>query len=182
MKVFLTIARTLYDKGYSELIEASRILRRERQNCRFKWLGPIDEQYPQHVTKATILQDQKSGLIEYLGVTADVRKSIRRSDCIVLPSYHEGMSRVLMESLAMGKPIITTDIAGCREMVIEGENGFLCKPGDAKSLVEAIKKFIRLDLQEVKEMGKKSRELAESRFNVMNVIKVYEDIIKECKK
>ena len=180
MTTFLTVARLLYDKGYSEVIEASRQLRREHIHCRFKWLGPIDEQYPQHVAKSTVIGHQKSGLIEYLGATSDVRKIVRKATCIVLPSYHEGMSRVLMEALAMSKPIITTDVAGCREMVKDGENGFLCKAGDAGSLVEALKKFMALDERQVREMGAKSRMIAEERYDVMEVVKVYERIIAEC--
>lgn len=182
MVAFLTIARVLFDKGYNELVEASRILRRERAHCVFRWLGDIDEQYPQPVMKQRIIEDQKKGLIDYLGVVNDVRKYIRRADCIILPSYHEGMSRVLMEAVAMSKPIITTDIAGCKDMVEEGVNGFLCKPRDVESLVEAIKKFMRLDPAQRKEMGARSRAIAESKFDVMDVIRVYESIINECRR
>ena len=179
MKTFLTIARVLYDKGYNELIEASRILKREGAACKFQWLGQIDTQYPQPVTEERIMEDQRNGLIEYLGEVEDVRDTIRASDCVILPSYHEGMSRVLMEATAMSKPIITSDIAGCREVVEDGGNGFLCKPRDVESLVAAIKKFMTLDESQVDAMGAKSREIAEAKFDVRDVIKAYETVIDE---
>lgn len=175
--VFLTIARVLFDKGYRELVEASKIIRSRHHGVEFQWLGGMDEGYPEYVSAKQIISDQDSGYIKYFGYKPHVQKYINKATCIILPSYHEGMSRTLMEALAMGKPIITTDIAGCRETVDEGKNGFLCKPKDTLSLVEAIEKFLTLTLEEKKNMGLYSRQKAEAQFNMEDVKQVYEDIL-----
>lgn len=174
---FLTIARVLYDKGFSELASCAAYSIKMGYNVEFQWLGDIDEDYSQFVSREVIMDLHNKNIINYLGFQKDVRKYIKDADCIILPSYHEGMSRVLMESLAMNKPIITTDIPGCREMVIDGKNGFLCIPKDKQSLIDAVEKFINLSNDERNKMGKHSRQYAESRFDIKNVIKVYDDIV-----
>ncbi len=179
---FLTIARVLYDKGFSELIECASYFHDSDQNIEFQWLGDIDEGYSQFVSRSEVEKYHNDGIINYLGFQPDVRKYIREADCIILPSYHEGMSRVLMESLAMYKPIITSNIPGCKETVMNGINGFLCEPQDAKSLICAVNNFLSLSEDEKILMGEKSREYAESRFDVRNVIKVYDQILNEIKK
>lgn len=174
---FLVIARVLYDKGYTEFIEAAKIIKSNHPEINFCWLGPLDSHNPDNVSIETIKNDEKNGFIKYLGETTNVKDYIKKSDCIVLPSYHEGLSRVLMEALAMGKPIITSDIPGCRETVKNGINGFLIKPKDSSSLVEAINKFISLSQAEKIRMGEEARKYAEERFDIKDVIKIYEKII-----
>lgn len=170
---FLTIGRVLYDKGYAELIAVAE----QTPEAEFRWLGPIDESYPLHVTERNVRADVARGVIRYLGFTSDVRPHIADADCVVLPSYHEGLSRTLMEALAMGKPIITTDIPGCRETVKDGINGFICEPRNANSLRSAIIKFISLREDDRSAMGIASRILAEQRFDIRTVITRYESII-----
>ncbi|MBD5364968.1 MAG: glycosyltransferase family 4 protein [Bacteroides sp.] len=172
--VFLVIGRVLYDKGYSEYIKASEKL---KNLADFHWLGPIDESYPNHVSLPQIKYDEVNSSFKYLGESLDVRPYIRNADCIVLPSYHEGMSRTLMEALAMSKPIITSDIPGCREMVEPGKNGFLCQPANAESLIQSITQFINLSPEQRNEFGKYSRKKAEQEFDIRHVIKIYDDII-----
>ena len=174
---FLSIGRVLYDKGYKELIEASKTIQQSHKDVEFQWLGPIDESYPEFVPENQIMTDQSNGWIHYLGFSSDVRTYIKQADCIILPSYHEGMSRTLMEALALGKPIITTDIPGCRETVDEGKNGFLCKPRDSYSLQQAILKFLKLPSESINEMSQYSRRKAESQFDVKKVIRIYEEIL-----
>ena len=176
---FLTIARVLYDKGFNELIECAKFYSSPRYNAEFSWLGAVDTEYSQAVPEKEIMKWHNSGIIKYLGFHHDVRNYIKESDCIILPSYHEGMSRVLMESLAMHKPIITSNIPGCRETVIEGINGFLCQPHDAKSLIECVDKFFKLTTEEKRNMSIESRKLAETRFDINNVITVYNNILRE---
>lgn len=175
--VFLTVARVLYDKGYSELVSVATKVKKEYSNTVFRWVGSIDCEYPNYVPEDTVTSDVMKGAIQYLGFKTDVIDTIKKSDCIVLPSYHEGMSRSLMEALALGKPIITTDIPGCREMVEEGINGYLCKPRDAHSLENVIKKFMKLSNSERAKMGLESRKIAEKRFDVNNVIKLYDNVV-----
>lgn len=102
---------------------------------------------------------------------------IRDSDCVVLPSYNEGLSRVLMEAVAMGKVVITTDIPGCRETVDEGKNGFLIPIKDVQSLADACLKVIELGDEERRKMGLHSRRKAERVFDIRKVIQVYDDIL-----
>lgn len=170
------IARVLYDKGYAEYVEASCAVHKEYSDVEFQLLGRIDEEYPKHVPEEVVMKDHKNGNICYLGFVSDVRAVMRAADCIVLPSYHEGMSRVLMEALAMGKPIITSDIPGCRETVDEGENGFLVPARNSEQLVVAFKQFLQLSQEQRCEMGKKSREKAERQFDVRKVIEIMREI------
>lgn len=176
-KIFLSIGRVLYDKGYKELIEVSKIIKASHKDVEFQWLGAIDEGYPEHVPEYQVMDDQNKGLINYLGFKNNVIDYLKKADCIVLPSYHEGMSRTLMEALALGKPIITTNISGCKETVDEGMNGFLCNPRDVESLEAAIEKYLHLSDEKIKEMSKYSRIKAENQFDIKNVIKIYEDIL-----
>lgn len=177
MKIrFLMIARVLYDKGYSEYVNAARIVKKEYPDVIFNLLGKIDVDYPFHVPEDVVKKDDKEGIIQYLGVSSNVIPIIDEADCIVLPSYHEGLSRVLIEALAMGKPIITSDIPGCRETVEEGKNGFLVTPKNTDSLVNAFLKFISLSKEAHLEMGKYSRKKAENEFDVKKVIAIYRKI------
>lgn len=173
---FLMIARVLYDKGYSEYVSAAQAIKAIDPDVEFLLLGAIDTSYPNHVPKSIVDQDVATGVINYLGYIGDVTSVIKTIDCIVLPSYHEGMSRVLMEGLAMSKPIITTDIPGCKETVDDGINGFLCKPHDTASLIAAIKKFLRLSDKERLAFGQAGRRKAESQFDVRKVIAVYHSL------
>lgn len=178
MKVkFLMIARVLYDKGYKEYVEASKIIHKDSPETEFLLLGGIDEDYPDAVPKEVIDEDHSAGHINYLGYRKDVREIIKDADCIVLPSfYNEGLSRVLMEGLAMRKPIITSTVPGCKETVDDGINGYLCKPRDVRSLADCMEKFLHLTPEQRLKMGEKGREKAESRFDIKNVINVYESI------
>ena len=169
----------LYDKGYQELIDASKLIKEKRKDVVFQWLGNIDEEYPNHVPQSVIENDERNGYISYLGTTKDVRKFIIEADCIILPSYHEGLSRTLMESIAMGRPVITSNIPGCMETVDDGINGFLCEPHDASSLSDAVNKFLSLSDRERELMGNRSRDKAIRTFDVKNVIHAYEDVIAE---
>lgn len=170
------VARVLYDKGYNEYVAAAKAIGAERPDAEFLLLGNISENHPSHVPKSIVEKDCNAGYIDYLGCVSDVLPVLKQVDCIVLPSYHEGMSRSLMEALAMGKPIITTDIPGCRETVDDGINGFLVEPKNAESLTATIRKFLSLTYEERIKMGKCSREKAEQQFDVKKVVEVYKKI------
>lgn len=174
---FLMISRVLYDKGYSQYVEAARLIKRCHPSAKFLLLGDLDDEYPNHVPREVVENDVRDGLIEYLGYRQDVKEIIMGCDCIVHPTYYnEGLSRVLMEGLAMRKPIITTDIPGCKETVDDGINGFLCEPQSVDSLVSALNKFLLLTLDERREMGAKGRIKAENEFDIADVIKIYKSI------
>lgn len=178
--VFLMIARLLYDKGYEEYVQTAEVLRSECSEVEFQLLGGVDVSYPRHVPEERVRQDIEAGYIRYWGYCPDVAAKIQGADCIVLPSfYNEGLSRVLMEALAMGKPVITTNIPGCKEAVEEGKNGFLAQPQNAESLIVAVKKFLALSREERREMGVYSRTKAEQEFDIVDVVKVYRQITKQ---
>lgn len=167
--VFLMICRLLYEKGYAEYVAAAEALQGQAE---FRIMGPIDS-HPSAVTRATVEADVQRGVLKYIEFSPDVQSQIRAADCIVLPSYHEGLSRVLIEALALGRPIVATDIAGCSETVQEGQNGFLCVPKDATSLTQALQKMIDLTPEQCAEMASQSRTLAEQVFDERSVIKAY---------
>jgi len=165
--VFLLIARLLKDKGIIEYVDAARILKKSYPNAIFRLLGPLDSN-PSAIHKLQIEKWQKEGMIEYLGETKDVRSYIAESSVYVLPSYREGTPRTVLEAMAMGRPIITTDAPGCRETVVDGENGFLVLVKNIDALAEAMERFI-LQPELIDKMGKRSREIAEEKYDVHKV-------------
>lgn len=174
------ISRVLYDKGYQQYVDAAKLIKKDYIDVQFLLLGAIDDEYPHYVPKHIVDEDVKNGHITYLGYVTNVYDIIKSVDCIVLPSYYnEGLSRVLMEGLAMSKPIITTNIPGCQETVEDGVNGLLCKPKDSISLAEACRKFLRMSEKERFNMGIAGRKKAERQFDVKNVIQVYNSLTEE---
>ena len=172
-KVFLMIARLLIDKGVNEYIRAAEIVKKKYPNVKFQLLGKIDEEHTRGVPKKTIDIAMQKNLIEYLGEVDDVKPFIQSSSCVVLPSYREGTPRTLLEAAAMGRPVVTTDVPGCREVVIDGISGFLCKVKDPNDLAEKISTIQELSTQELNNMGKEGRNLIERKFDEQIVINQY---------
>ncbi|MER8950561.1 glycosyltransferase family 4 protein [Mesorhizobium sp. M0809] len=170
---FLLIARVLWDKGIGEYVEAARLVKKDFPHVRFQLLGPLDSLNRTAVSSSVVSGWVKEGVIEYLGTTDDVRPFIDQSDCIVLPSYREGTPRTLLEAAAMAKPLIATNVPGCKNVVNHGENGFLCEIRNAVDLSKKIEDFVKLSPAVRTLMGKKSRELAERRFDERFVINAY---------
>ncbi len=162
--VFLLIGQLHEDKGVVQFVEAARLIRESHPHVRFQLLGSLDRK------PATISRDQlaawlRSGVVEYLGRVDDVRPVLAQASVFVLPSYREGTSRAALEALAMGRPIIATDVPGNREVVVDGENGFLVPVRDASGLRAAMNHFID-DPTLVAPMGRRSRRLAEEKYDV----------------
>jgi glycosyltransferase involved in cell wall biosynthesis len=171
---FLLASRLLWQKGIAEYCAAARWFRANRPGVTFQLIGNGDCSSKGAVPKEQIEKWQQEGLIDYLGSTDDVRPYFASADCIVLPSYYpEGVPRSLIEAAAMGRPIITTDTPGCREVVIPGESGFLCEPRSSRSLVERMLQMIDRSESERQEMGKLAREKAEQQFDERRVISAY---------
>lgn len=180
--VFLFIGRLSWDKGYGEFVQAAKEVKSKHPEAIFRMVGSLDPAYPNNVPLETVKRDERDGWVEYMGFTRDMDVVYRQKGIVVvLPSYFEGMNRSLMEACASGKPIITTDIGGCREMVDDGGNGFLVKPRDAASLADAMLRYMRLTDEEKKRFSVNSRKLAERRFDVKKVISVYEKIIESAR-
>lgn len=175
---FLMVARVLREKGYFEFVEAAREVKRSYPEVSIELLGGMACDSPMGISEQQLQSDLAEGNFNWLGTTADVRPLLGKCGTVmVLPSYHEGMSRSLMEACAMGCPIITSDIPGCREAVNEGENGYLVPPRCATSLANAMLRFMSLSEQEKCAMSKASRSKAEATFNINHVIRNYDNII-----
>jgi len=176
---FLFIARLVRDKGIIEYIEAAQEILKDYKNVEFQVLGAFYPGNPTAITKEQIDEWIKNGIITYLGVSDNVSEIIKNSDCVVLPSYREGLSRVLLEAASMAKPIITTDTPGCRDVVEDGINGFLCKVKDSKDLADKMEKMLNLSEEERIKMGKAGREKIIKEFDEKIVIEKYLKAIKE---
>lgn len=159
------VARLLYDKGYSEFVSAARIVKETRPDVRFDIAGTLNEANPSGVPKSVIAGDDASGCIRYLGYVEDIKSQLTDPNTVVvLPSYYrEGMNRSLMEACACGRPVITTNLPGLREVVEDGVNGFLVLPKDERDLTKAIFSFLQLPVEKRRQMGRESRKLAEDR-------------------
>lgn len=125
-----------------------------------------------------MLEENKNTNIKYLGVSSDVRNEINKADCMVNPSYHEGMSNALLEGAAMGKPLLASNIPGCKEIIEEGKNGFLFEPKSVESLKKSVENFIKLTQTEREQMGKYSREKIVKEFDRQIVVDSYVNEIK----
>jgi len=165
--VFLTIGRLLGAKGFREYAKAARLVKVRYPEAIFRLVGPEDPS-SDGIPLEEISDWQAKGWVKYLGETNDVRPFLSDCHIFVLPSYHEGMPRTVLEAMAMGRPILTTDVPGCRETVTPGENGYLVPKGDAVALAERMCWFIE-HRDEWKRMGLRSRAIAEERFDVHSV-------------
>jgi len=171
--VFLMIARLLRDKGVFEFVEAARQVRAQRPDVRFQLLGAGGSDNRTAVDAKTVQAWVDEGVVEYLGVTDDVRRFIAGASCVVLPSYREGAPRTLIEAAAMARPVITTDAPGCRSVVRDGETGFLCAVKDPQSLAAACLKVVSLSAEARREMGQRGRRLMEREYDQSIVVGKY---------
>lgn len=163
---FLFIGRIMKDKGINEYIKAAARITEQYPNTEFQILGSYEEeQYREQI--------ESNPSIKYLGRSNDVREQIREVDCIVHPSYHEGMSNVLLEGAAMGKPLIASNIPGCKEIIDHGLNGYLFEPKSVDSIVDRLQLFLELDGNERLNMGLASRRKVEKEFDRNIVVGAY---------
>ena len=170
---FILIARLLWDKGVREYVSAARKVKSYHPEVKFQLLGPLGVENKTSIPKNDVEIWHSEGIIEYLGEAKDVRPFIKRASCIVLPSYREGLSRVLLESSSMSRPIIATDVPGCREVVEDKSTGFLCKVRSVDDLVEKMLSFINLTNAEKIEMGAKGRKKVALEFSIEEVCYKY---------
>ncbi len=164
---FLTIGRLLSEKGFREYAQAAQIVKARYPEVIFQLLGPEDPS-PDGISLNEVKNWHDQDWIEYLGSTDDVRPYLQGCHIYVLPSYHEGMPRTVLEAMSTGRPILTTDVPGCRETVIPGENGYLVPKANAQALAERMVWFIE-NPDQWERMGKRSRELAEEKYDVHKV-------------
>lgn len=174
---FLLIARMLWDKGVGEFVEAARVIKAKYPHVKFKLLGACDVANPSSISKKQIQMWVDENVVEYLGVTDDVRPVIAQADCIVLPSYREGIPRTMIESAAMAKPLIVSDAPGCRDVVLDGQTGLLCLVKDIDSLVRCFDRFVTMDESSRVNMGLAGRSFISSHFDEKIVIKQYMEML-----
>ena len=172
---FLMIARLIKDKGIEEYIDAIRLVRQSDncEKCTFKILGSLYLSNPTAISEQELQSWIEEGLIEYLGHSDNVQEEIAKVDCVVLPSYREGLSRVLLEASSMAKPIITTNVPGCRDVVDDGVNGYLVEVKNSVELSEAMAKMVNLPLDKLTRMGEEGRKKVENNFSQEKIIDKY---------
>jgi len=175
---FVLIGRLLWDKGVGEYVEAARRLRARYPQARFRLLGPVGVDNPSAITRDEVAAWEQEGVIEYLGEAHDVRPFIAAADCVVLPSYREGVPRTLMEASAMGRPIVATDVPGCREVVADGVNGLLCEVRNAESLAGRLAQMLDMSGAARRAMGERGRQKVAAEFDERVVIEKYKDLVR----
>jgi glycosyltransferase involved in cell wall biosynthesis len=167
--IFLMVARLMRDKGLMEFVEAARTLKIQWPEARCHLLGRMDTDNPTGISADEVARWAEEGIIQYLGETRDVRPFLASSSVFVLPSYYrEGLPRTILEAMATGRAVITTDMPGCREPIVEGQNGFLVPARNSVALANAMLRF-KSDPDLAVRMGKTARLMAEDRFDVDKV-------------
>ena len=183
-QVVLLAARLLVEKGVREFVEAAYIINRKKKVARFVLVGNPDPGNPSSILKREIQTWQENNIIEWWGKSEDMPKIFSKCNIVVLPSYREGLPKVLSEAAACGKPIVTTDVPGCKDAIIDRSTGLLVALKDSQKLASAIGTLIE-NPRLCKEMGKKGRKLAEKKFDVKNIcithLKIYGNLIKKVK-
>ena len=170
---FILMARMIRDKGVIEFVDAARMLRQRFPTVKFKLLGYVGIKNRGAITQKEIDHWVAEGVVEYLGSSSDVRPFLMEANCVVLPSYREGISRTLLEAAAMSLPIVTTNVPGCRDVVEDGINGFLCAPRSAHDLADKLALLLELSDEQRAEMGRRGREKIEREFDEKIVIDKY---------
>lgn len=166
---FLLIARLMRDKGIQEFAEAAQRVSVQHPNCTFSILGHFDTENPTGLTVAECEKLAQRYPVRFIPGTKDIRPYLSSASVFVLPSYYrEGLPRTILEAMAMGRPVITTDMPGCRDPIEEGGNGYLVPPRDADALAQAMTRFVK-EPALIEEMGQRSRELAEEVYDVRKV-------------
>jgi glycosyltransferase involved in cell wall biosynthesis len=177
-------ARLLWDKGVGEFVAAARLLRENGVKCRFQLIGEPDAHNPVSISAEILATWRSDRMVELLGFRSDIAQLFSRSHLVVLPSYREGLPKVLIEAAACGRAVVTTDVPGCREAIIPGETGLLVPVKDPQALAGAIQRLLE-DPPSRKSMGQAGRRLAEEAFDIRRVVDthlaIYEDLMRRAK-
>lgn len=176
---FILIGRLLWDKGVGEYVDAARALRARYPHARFQLLGPTGVDNPSAITLDEVRAWEHEGVVEYLGEAHDVREHIANADCVVLPSYREGVPRTLMEASSMGRPIVATDVPGCRDVVDDGVTGLLCEARNSASLAEKLGQMMSMSYDDRSAMGERGRVKVAAEFDEAAVVERYLKTLKE---
>jgi len=175
--IVVMISRLLKDKGVIEYLEAASQLRKKYNNIKFWLVGDLDLGNPMSLTNNEIDAWKKKNIVSFLGYSENIIKIINQSKIVVLPSYREGMPKILLEAAACERAIITTNVPGCRDAIIPDKTGLLIQPRDVYSLVVAIEKLV-FDNNLCRSMGKEGRKFAENKFSINDVISSHLNVYK----
>lgn len=175
--IFLMVGRLLVEKGAYEFAEAAKIIKESFPESQFWMLGKWDPQDKRAVKREDLDHWQKQGFIIYKGVTDDIQSVILQADVVILPSYREGAPRTLIEAGAMSRPLIATNVPGCKHVVSEGFNGYLCEVKSGTELANAIRRYIDLEDEEKLKLARNSRTYMESNYDEKKVIDAYQKVI-----
>ena len=165
---FLFISRLLKDKGTEEFFEMAKFIKKKNIQTEFQILGWVEGNYKHELDDLV-----SKGIVVHLGTTSDVRPYLAKVHCTIMPSYHEGMSNVNLESAANGRPVITTNVPGCRETVDDGRTGFLVEAKNTNSLIDGVERFLALSYDQKKQMGLEGRKKVEREFDRQIVVREY---------
>ena len=176
---FLLLARLIWDKGVGEYIEAVRILRDAGMKVDARLLGFLDVRNPAAISRKQVESWQAEGMVTYLGDANDVRPHLAAVDCVVLPSYREGAPRSLLEAASMAKPVITSDVPGCRDVVLAGKTGYLVPAKDPRALADAMQRMARLPVEEREKMGKAARQFVVDKYDERKVVEAYIAVMRD---
>jgi glycosyltransferase involved in cell wall biosynthesis len=179
--IILFASRLLWQKGIADFVAAASIVRKNITNVRFVIVGEPDKNNPNSVPEATLNEWNEGGLVEWWGYQSQMPKTLSKVKMVVLPSFYgEGVPKILIEAAACEKPIITTDMPGCREIVIHKHNGFLVEPHSPEAIAEHVKQLLEDD-ELCKQMGKEGRRLVESEFSIEKVnletLLIYDELL-----
>lgn len=174
---FLAVIRIMKDKGIEEYLQAARLMKGKHKELRFYLVGEYEEE-SRRLYESQIEELENQGIIKYFGHVDNVGEIMARSHVIVHPSYHEGLSNVLLEAASCGRPVLTSDINGCIETFVEGKSGYAFRVRDVSALVEAMEKIISLPQSVRREMGTAGRKWIEENFNREIIIEAYRDELK----
>ena len=181
-KKVLFIGRLLYDKGVSELVEAAKIIApryKEKGAVTFQFLGGLAPQNLTSVRPDDVEKWKKFPFIEFLDWADDIRPTIKAAYCVALPSYREGLPKSLIEAGSMGRPVIATNVPGCREVVVNGEHGLLCRPRSVDDLVSKIEQMLDFGVLDWEKMAESGRRRVEIMFDERVIIKKYLELLAE---
>lgn len=175
---FIMSTRLLRSKGIGLYADAARILKKKNYDLRFTLIGFFDKNHPDSISQDDLDRWEKEGLITYLGFADDVRPYLQKADCVVFPSfYNEGVPRCLMEAASMELPAITSLNRGCKEVVLNNSNGFICNLNDPFDLADKMEKMVNLSPEERLRMGKNGRQLVLKKFDICKIIREYSNTL-----
>ncbi|MEP5614240.1 MAG: glycosyltransferase family 4 protein [Cyclobacteriaceae bacterium] len=173
----LMIGRVIEEKGVRDFVEAARILKTADVDVEFTLVGKIDEEHTRSISKLEVEGWVATGLIKYLPHYDGIQDLIAKHELVVLPSYREGTPRTLLEGAALGKPLLASNVPGCKEVILDGVNGFLFEVKNPKSLADKVKLYLALSDQEKTQLGVNSRKLVEDKFDENYIITAYKETI-----